>query len=303
MRWHPKFVKTQEGFGARAEPDKPMYHLWVNKQTTNAFWNNSNLKFYETCNVMRYRTGTILNQKHAYRYGFFLNANCSICSDSALYVLSGCQHTKMRNMIIKRHNTAIVLFVQALQKGPCGANQIAYTDVGSQDKLSEQGLDLRNTANKTLPSWLLPKLTAQALEASSRPNAILFLYSTVCSSRVTTRNPNFQQLVKDKKLNPNQWEIRLIEFKSREDNRPDPQLQNAKAQHSMLIANLNRQGYREVKFHVNLVGAMGTIYKEYTDKPLADLNLDYHKIINSHRLNEHSIRHASALTKTRYALQ
>jgi hypothetical protein len=44
------------------------------------------------------------------------------------------------------------------------------------------------------------------------------------------------------------------------------------------IANLNRQKYREVKLHVILVGAMGTIYKEYTDKPLADLNLDCHKI-------------------------
>ena len=32
----------------------------------------------------------------------------------------------------------------------------------------------------------------------------------------------------------------------------------------MLIANLNRQGYREVKLHVILVGAMGTIYKDYT---------------------------------------
>ena len=45
-----------------------------------------------------------------------------------------------------------------------------------------------------------------------------------------------------------------------------------------------------------LVGTMGTIYKDYTDKPLADLNLDYHKIKNlTHKLNEHSIRHASAL--------
>jgi hypothetical protein len=72
----------------------------------------------------------------------------------------------MKNMIIKRHNTASVLIVQALQKGPCGANQIAYTDVGSADKLIEQGLDLRNTANKTLPSLLLSKLTAHALKAS-----------------------------------------------------------------------------------------------------------------------------------------
>jgi hypothetical protein len=49
-------------------------------------------------------------------------------------------------------------------------------------------------------------------------------------------------------------------------------------QHSMLFANLNRQGYREVKLHVILVGAMGTTFKDYTDKPLADLILDYHKI-------------------------
>ena len=69
----------------------------------------------------------------------------------------------------------------------------------------------------------------------------------------------------------------------------------------MLMANLNRQGYREVKLHVILVGAMGTIYKDYTDKPLADLNLDYYKIKKlTHKLNEHSIRHASALIKVRY---
>jgi len=110
---------------------------------------------------------------------------------------TGCQHTKMRNKIIKRHNMASVLIVQALQKGPCGANQFAYTDIGSADKLSEQGLDLRNNANKTLPSWLLPNLTAHALKASSRPDAILFLPSIVCSSRVTTRNSIFQQLAKD----------------------------------------------------------------------------------------------------------
>jgi hypothetical protein len=42
----------------------------------------------------------------------------------------------------------------------------------------------------------------------------------------------------------------------------------------VLIGNLIRQGYREVKLHVILVEVMGTIYKDYTDKPLADLNLD-----------------------------
>jgi len=58
----------------------------------------------------------------------------------------------------------------------------------------------------------------------------------------------------------------------------------------VLISNLHNQGFMEVKLHVILVGAMGTIYKDYTDKPLADLNLDYHKIKKlTHRLNEHSI--------------
>ena len=48
----------------------------------------------------------------------------------------------------------------------------------------------------------------------------------------------------------------------------------------------------------------GDYYKYYTDKPLAHLNLDYQQLKKlTHNLNEHSIRHASALIKTRYALQ
>ena len=50
----------------------------------------------------------IFNKKHAYRYSFSPNANCPTCpcTDSALNILSGCQHTKMSNMIIKRQNMA-----------------------------------------------------------------------------------------------------------------------------------------------------------------------------------------------------
>ena len=44
-----------------------------------------------------------------------------------------------------------------------------------------------------------------------------------------------------------------------------------KQKHSMLMADLNKQGYREVKLHVILVGAFRIIYKDYTDKPLAEL--------------------------------
>jgi len=53
-----------------AKTNTGCYNYWkdlrplVIKQATDAYWNNSNLNFYEKRNVMRYRTGTILNQKH-----------------------------------------------------------------------------------------------------------------------------------------------------------------------------------------------------------------------------------------------
>jgi hypothetical protein len=42
-----------------------------------------------------------------------------------------------------------------------------------------------------------------SLKASSRPDDILFLPSTVCSSRVTTRNSDIQQLAKHNGYNGN----------------------------------------------------------------------------------------------------
>jgi len=54
----------------------------------------------------------------------------------------------------------------------------------------------------------------------------------------------------------------LIEFEFCEDTMSEPQFQKAKlkAQHSVLISNLHRQGYREVKLHVIFVGVMGSIF-------------------------------------------
>ena len=72
--------------------------------------------------------------------------------------------------------------------------QIAYTDIGSADNQVEQGLDLRNTTNKSL------NLTTRALKASTCPDAILFLPGTMCSSRLSTRNSEFLQLAEGKKL-------------------------------------------------------------------------------------------------------
>ena len=92
-----------------------------------------------------------------------------------------------------------------------------------------------------------------------------------------------------------------------EDTRPDPQLQKAKAQHSILMANLNRQGYREIKLHMILVEAMGTIYKDYTDKPLQTLiwiTIRLNTVQSIDTQTERTLQQtSSALIKTRYALQ
>ena len=53
-----------------------------------------------------------------------------------------------------------------------------------------------------------------------------------------------------------------------------------------------------------LLTYMGSFYKDHTDKSLADLNVNYHKIKNlTHKLNDRSIRHISILIETRCALQ
>jgi hypothetical protein len=62
---------------------------------------------------MRYRTSTIFIKNMTSLP--MQTAPICPCTDSALHILSGCQHTKMRNLIIKRLSTVSVLIVQALQ--------------------------------------------------------------------------------------------------------------------------------------------------------------------------------------------
>jgi hypothetical protein len=47
-------AKTKTGYYNYPKDLRPL----INKQTTNSFWNNNSLKFYEKRNVMRYCTGT-----------------------------------------------------------------------------------------------------------------------------------------------------------------------------------------------------------------------------------------------------
>ena len=112
-----------------------------------------------------------------------------------------------------------------------------------------------HTANKTLPSWLLPYLSNTELERASRPDFILVL--------PTGSNHTPHANVKNPPLS--NWGVHLIKLKYCDDTRPESQLQKAKEQHRRLIAIFKAQGCSKVSLHVILMGVMGTIYRSHTD--------------------------------------
>ena len=60
---------------------------------------------------MKYSTGTPYNQKHVVWFKHSISLTCTLCPqlDSALHILSGCQHTE-------RHNLACSMIFKAISK-------------------------------------------------------------------------------------------------------------------------------------------------------------------------------------------
>jgi hypothetical protein len=73
----------------------------ANGAASNAYLTSSNVFLKTKCIIMKYRTGTLYNQKHAVLFKLSTSQTCPLCPqvDSALHILSGCQHTQIRNMI------------------------------------------------------------------------------------------------------------------------------------------------------------------------------------------------------------
>jgi len=92
---------------------------------------------------MKYRLGVQFNNKLAQRFGYSVTQKCSMCpgDDSALHILSGCQHPNISKMITERHNKGGRLVAQAIAKGAYGAN-IVFTDIGSANKLAADAVTL-----------------------------------------------------------------------------------------------------------------------------------------------------------------
>jgi len=75
-------------------------------------------------------------------------------------MLSGSQNASIQNMVTERHNIASRLIIKTLSKGDFKEN-IIFTGIGSETWMAQQSLALpAHVANRTLPQWLQPNLSA-----------------------------------------------------------------------------------------------------------------------------------------------
>jgi hypothetical protein len=90
----------------------------ANGATSNAYLTSSDVPSKTKCIITKYRTGTLYNQKRAVLFKLSTSQTCPLCprADSALHILSGCQHTRIRNMITKRHSLAYRMIFKAISK-------------------------------------------------------------------------------------------------------------------------------------------------------------------------------------------
>ena len=135
------------------------------------------------CIIIKYRTGTLYNQKHAVWFRHSISLTCPLCPQlySAPHILSGCKHTQIRNMITERHNLACsMIFKVTCKTGSLGACFVCM-DIGSSERLTMQNLLIPNTAEtRIIPKWLfLPRFPGKNWLTSHLRNKNYKLMSSV----------------------------------------------------------------------------------------------------------------------------
>ena len=138
---------------------------------------------------------TLYNQKHTVLFKLSTSQICPLCPqvDSALHILSGCQHTQMRNMITKRHNLAChMTFKKAISRtgslGTCVA--LVIMNIGSNGRRTMQNQQISETAeSRIVPKWPFPpRFSDTERFTSSRPDIVL-----VTPTSAETRNNKLLQ--------------------------------------------------------------------------------------------------------------
>ena len=127
---------------------------------------------------MKYKTGTLYIQKHAVLFKLSTSQTCPLCPhvDSALHILSGCQHTQIRNMITERHNIACRMIFKAISNAGSLGSCIVSKDIGSNERMTmQENLQVpETTESRFVPKWLFPpRFPDKDRFTSNRPDFVL----------------------------------------------------------------------------------------------------------------------------------
>ena len=78
------------------------------------------------------------------RFKHPISLTCPLCPqlDSALHILSVCQHTQMRNVITERHNLACSIILKAISKTGSLGLCLVCINIGTSERLATQNLQI-----------------------------------------------------------------------------------------------------------------------------------------------------------------
>jgi len=147
-------------------------------------------------------------------------------------------------------------------------------------------------------SHFFPNGTGSSARHQSRPD-VIFVRSI----------PGRQAHLDPCKIPPQDRGIQLVELKFCPDTNPYITSETAATQHAHTLTRLktrssrNRNRNNKVTQHIILIGVAGTIYNEYTIKPLVNLGLSKYKAKSlASKLSCHAIQRLTTIINTRHAL-
>ena len=173
---------------------------------------------------------------------------CHACPDSGGHILGGCAHPSLKACYIKRHNEAVQIVSDALQKGQHGGCYMVADATSAADAPDY-------TDGTRLPRWLLPRVP-DAVRKKLRPDILVIptLPLRHVDGRVRTSAP------------PNRREhtIHILELGYVGDLRHDEKAAEKATQHEQLAELLTAEGWKVAytKDHAITVGYSGTIRRQ-----------------------------------------
>ena len=248
-------------------------------KSSNNYLTNAGVPIAAKRAILRYRTGTLYNAKHAVRFGHQAGpATCPLCggADGGTHILLGCQHPTMKKMYTERHNDAARHILKAVSKAQRGGFMVA-ADVGCSDKVPACLTD----TPRTIPAWLGVR------DARSRPDAVFVI-------------PNDTYLGSEiDKVRPGEADVYVMELKYCPDTNPHDQLGRATAQHADICNQLEHLGHT-VHRVIILLGAGGTIFTEHTRTVLQEWGIRGDQLAKlCNKLNNSAAHWAASIVGTR----